>query len=120
MCLSGTYNKVCIGKYLSHNFRIQNGLIQGDALLSLLFNFALEYAIRKAQENQVKLKLNGTHHLFVYADVNLLCDSVDIIKENTETSVDTIKETGLEVNTDRSKYMSLSRHRNSGKIMTET
>jgi hypothetical protein len=38
----------------------------------LLLNFASEYAIRKFQESQVGLKLNGTHELFAYADdVNL-------------------------------------------------
>jgi hypothetical protein len=68
---------------LSDNFFVQNDE-QGDALTEMLFNFAVQYAIRKVQKNQVGLKLNGTHQLLPYADdVNLLGDSIDTIKKNT-------------------------------------
>jgi hypothetical protein len=50
MCLSEMYSKVHIGKHLSVKFSIQNGLKQGDALLPLLFSFAIEYVIRKIRE----------------------------------------------------------------------
>jgi hypothetical protein len=90
-------------------------LKQGDALSPLLFNFALEYTIRKVQENQVGLKLNGTHQLLAYADdVNLLGDNIYTMKENTETLIDSTKEVGLEINMEKTKYMLLSCHLNVG------
>jgi hypothetical protein len=77
LCLNKTYGKVRIGKRLSDNFPIHNGLKQGDALSPLLLNFALECAIRKVQENQMGLKLNGTHQLLIYADkLDLLGDKI--------------------------------------------
>jgi len=61
MCLTEKYSRVQVGKNLSDMFPIRNGLKQGDALSSLLFNFALEYTIMGVQVNQDGLKLNGTH-----------------------------------------------------------
>jgi hypothetical protein len=65
----------------------------------------------------VGLELNGTHQLLVYVDdVNLLGDSVDTIQKNTQTLTDANKGAGLEVNTEKTKYMLLSRLQNAGQI----
>jgi uncharacterized protein YabE (DUF348 family) len=109
MCLNETCSEVHIGKHLSDSFPIQNGIKQGDALSPLLFNFALEYAVRKVQENQVGLKLNGTHQLLAYADgVKLLVDNIDTMKKSIETLIDASKEVGLEINVEKTKYVAVS------------
>jgi hypothetical protein len=61
------------------------------------------------------LKLNGTHQLLVYADdVNLLGDDIETIKKNTQTLIDAGKEFGLEISTEKTKSMLLSRLQNAG------
>ncbi|KAJ4428052.1 hypothetical protein ANN_24066 [Periplaneta americana] len=102
MCLSETYSKVRIGQFLSDAFPIHCGLKQGDALSPLLFNFALEFAIRKVQDNREGLELNGLHHLLVYADdVNILGENSQMIRENTgillEAKVEKFKYLGATV-----------------------
>jgi hypothetical protein len=99
------YSKIRTGKYLSDDFPSRSDLKQGDALSPLLFNFTLEYAVRKIHENQVGLKLNGTYQLLIYDDdVNLPGDNIDTIKKGTETLIDANKKVGVEVNTEKTKY----------------
>jgi hypothetical protein len=95
-------------------FSIINGLKQEDAVSPLLFNFSLEYAIRRVQVNQDGLKLSGTHLLLVYADddVIMLDRRVHTVEKNTGTLGVASKETGLEVIADKSKYMIMSQDYN--------
>jgi len=72
----------------------------------MLYNFALEYVIKRVQVNQDGLKLNGTHQVLAYADdVNTLGGSIHTLKENAEALVVATREIGLEVYADKTKYM---------------
>jgi hypothetical protein len=74
----------------------------------LVFNFALEYTIRRVQINQVGMNLNCTHQLLVYAEyIYVLGGSVNTVKKE-EALILASKKIGLEVNADKSKYMVMS------------
>ena len=87
MCLTEKYSWVRAGKNLTDMFPIRNGLKQGDALSSLLLYFAIEYIIRFVHVNQDGLKLNVTHQFLVYAEVNILGESLHTIQENIDALV---------------------------------
>jgi hypothetical protein len=73
------------------------------------FNFALGYAIRRVQENQEGLKVNGTYQIQAYADdVNIAGDSIDTIQKHTESLLDTSKVVGMGGNPEKTKYMLMS------------
>jgi len=98
-------------------FPIKNGLKKRDVLLPLLFNLALDYAVRRIQVNQDGLKLNGTYQSLVYADdFNMLGGSVYTTKKNTEALLVASKESGLEVTTYKAKYMAMPQVQNAERI----
>jgi hypothetical protein len=52
MCLNETCSRVRVGKRLSGMLHVENSLKQDPDLSLLLFNFDLEYAIRRVQANK--------------------------------------------------------------------
>ena len=82
------------GHVMRHQFNVQQLYALPTLYLCvlylspMLFNFALEYAIRRVQVNQDGLKLNGTHQLLAYADdVNVLGGIIHTVMENAEALV---------------------------------
>jgi hypothetical protein len=71
--------------------------------------------MRRFQENQQGLKLNGTHQLLAYAnDVKILGENIDTKQKNTEALLNTSKKVGLEVNPQKTKHMLTSRCKMTG------
>jgi len=62
MYLNESYSRVRIGRLVSNAYSVQNAPVQEDPLSPL------ECAVRKTQENQDRLSLNGSHLLLVYSD----------------------------------------------------
>jgi hypothetical protein len=85
ICLNKTCIKVHKGKNLSDTFVVQNDLKQ-NALTQLHFNFSLEHAIRKVQENLETFKQNGVRQRLVHADDNLLGENINTIKKEQRNS----------------------------------
>jgi hypothetical protein len=74
------------------------------------FQLCFGIAIRRVQENQEGLLVNGTHQLLAYADdVNIVGENIDTIQRNTKALLDASKEVGLEVNAEKTKYVLVSR-----------
>jgi hypothetical protein len=74
------------------------------------------WALRRVQENQDGLKLNGTHQfVFDVDDVNILGGSVSTVLKDTEALIVASKEIRLQVNADKIKYIVMSRDQNAGR-----
>jgi hypothetical protein len=75
----------------------------------------LEYVIRKIHENQKGMELNGKHQLLVHTDdFNIVRENINTIRKKCEVILQVSRVGGLEVSTEETKNMFLSRKRNAG------
>jgi hypothetical protein len=76
---------------------------------------ALKYAIRKVQENNYGLEINGTPSFLVPTDdVNSVGENINISNKSTEALLAAGKEDGLEINAEEMKYVFFSHHQMTG------
>jgi hypothetical protein len=82
--------------------------------MPLLFNFAVDHAIRRVQVNKDGFQLKGTHQLLVILMILMYWVEAHILYKKTEALVIVSKETELELNSDKTKYMIMCRDQNAG------
>jgi hypothetical protein len=107
VCLNETYSNVRICKTLSDTCSIKIGLSRRRCFIAIAFQLCFTICYQEGKE------LNGTHQLLIYADnVNMLEENTNSADKNTGTLSEASKESGLEVNTEKSKYIVVFRHQN--------
>jgi hypothetical protein len=62
----------------------------------MLFDFALQYAVKAVHKCEEGLQLSGTHHEF-----NVLGENINITKKNTDTGLDAGMKAGLDVKAEK-------------------
>jgi len=98
-------------------FPFRNGLKQGAAQSPLPFNCALGFAIRRVKIIQNGLELNCLRQFLFHADdVSIMGGSIHTVQEKEEVLVMASKKIGIEVNTDKYKYMVIYADQNAGRI----
>lgn len=106
LTLSSVTSKVRIRNRLSDAFNTEDGLRQGDPLATLLFNIALEKAVRCCNVDTCSTIYRKSSMLLAYADdVDIIGRNVRQVKETFVALRRGAAELGLKVNEDKTKYM---------------
>jgi sorting nexin-29 len=107
--LNGSKCRVKLGNDLSDPFEVREGLKQGDALSTLLFNVALEGAMRRAGIQSSRTLATNMVQILAFADdVDIVGRRhTDVVEAYTSLKREAAK-IGLLVNEEKTKYMKTS------------
>jgi hypothetical protein len=103
--------RVKIQNQLSELFTTERGLRQGDALACLLFNAALEWAIKKSGIETRGTIFHKSIQVLAFADdINIIGRSLRVVKEAFLNLEKAAKEIGLTINEDKTKFMEVTEY----------
>lgn len=102
--------RVKITRWLSDPFDSARGLRQGDALSCLLFNVALEKAIRDSGIIVTGTILKKSVQLLAYADdIVIVGRTITALREAASSLIEAARVIGLNVNERKTKYMEITK-----------
>lgn len=110
ICTEASRCKVQINNEHSTDFEVVTGVRQGDGLSPLLFNLALEKALKKVKQQLPGLEVGKKVNILAFADdVTLLAEDANGIKALAETLIKETRKVGLEVSEEKTKYLIVGR-----------
>lgn len=110
MTMEGSHACVCLQGERTAPFKIGSGLRQGDSLSPLLFNFALEKAVRLVMQVEGGAVVGQRLKCLAFADdIALLAEKETDLVVLAKTLTEAASQIGLQINTDKTKYMIMSR-----------
>jgi len=109
MCMENTQYQIRVDNTLSEAFEVNTGLKQGDTLSPMLFNLALEKAIREIQREPTGISI-GERKIQVLGfadDLNILGNSLNDTKRAAQVLEQAAGKIGLKINREKTKIMKL-------------
>ena len=111
MCYRDMRCRVKIEAEVTDHFEVNNGLKQGCALSTLLFNLALEWVMRQTPvRNGIHLGDAVCDRLAYADDIDFCGESLQDIDESLLHFKTAAKQVGLEISQQKTKIMKVTRH----------